>query len=319
MGFLQSLFGGKPADTAAGQEKNRQKQFEIFKYDGMRAQRMGRVDYAVKCFTQALALQEDFETMGYLVQASIQTGGLEEAHRLLLRMAELEPTHLSTFLSLANVCYMQEDYAGMRDAAQQALALEPDNADACYLLGKAMPGLNEPLLAIAHLTRAVALKEDYTEARLLRAETLLKLQQPAEAAADIDCLLALDPDNEAALLLRGRLREQTGLPQDAEADYRAVSELNPFNEQAYLLLGQLLLSRKRYEDAITLFDEAIDLNPAFAQAYRERGNARLLNGDKEGAAEDMKRFLELSPQEGEQITGTFHNAAVKTDVLPGLF
>ena len=37
-------------------QKNNQKNFEIFKYDGMRAQRMGRADYAIKCFTEALAL-----------------------------------------------------------------------------------------------------------------------------------------------------------------------------------------------------------------------------------------------------------------------
>ncbi|MDR0895557.1 MAG: tetratricopeptide repeat protein [Prevotellaceae bacterium] len=319
MGFFQSLFGSKPVDAAAEQQKNKQKQFEIFKYDGMRAQRMGRIDYAVKCFTQALALQEDFETMGYLMQASIQTGNPKEAHRLLLRMAELEPTHISTFLSLANVCYMQEDYGGMRDAAERALAIEPEDVNALYLRGRALSGLKDPLLAIGYLTQAIALKEDYVEARLLRAETLLQLQQPTDVASDLDYLLALDPDNEAALILRGKLKEQTNLPQEAEADYRAVIELNPFNEQAYLLLGQLLLFQKRYEDAILLFDEAIDLNSDFAQAYRERGNTRLLNGDKEGATEDMKRYLELNPKEGEQITGSFHSTEVKNDVLPGLF
>ena len=49
----------------------------------MRAQRMGRSDYSIKCFQEALALQEDFETMGYLVQVYIQTNQLAEARRLL--------------------------------------------------------------------------------------------------------------------------------------------------------------------------------------------------------------------------------------------
>lgn len=71
--------------------KNEQKNFEIFKYDGMRAQRMGRTDYAIKCFTEALAIQEDFETMGYLAQVYTQTSELDEAHKLLERMTEIEP------------------------------------------------------------------------------------------------------------------------------------------------------------------------------------------------------------------------------------
>ena len=47
--------------------KNEQKNFDILKYDGVRAQKMGKLAYAIKCFTEALNIQEDFETMSYLV------------------------------------------------------------------------------------------------------------------------------------------------------------------------------------------------------------------------------------------------------------
>ena len=92
MGFFKSFFSGKPSNPEEEQQKNKQKNFDIFKYDGMRAQRMGRADYAIKCFQEALALQEDFETMGYLVQVYIQTNQLAEARRLLERMAQIEKT-----------------------------------------------------------------------------------------------------------------------------------------------------------------------------------------------------------------------------------
>lgn len=64
--FLKSFFSGKSETPESEKQKNNQKNFEIFKYDGLRAQRMGRPDYAVKCFTEALAIAEEFETMGYL-------------------------------------------------------------------------------------------------------------------------------------------------------------------------------------------------------------------------------------------------------------
>ena len=113
MGFFKSFFSGKQDKPETEKQKNEQKNFEIFKYDGMRAQRMGRPDYAIKCFTEALAIQDDFETMSYLSQVYIQTNALSEAHELLERMAKLEPEHTSTFLTLANVCYLQEDYQAM--------------------------------------------------------------------------------------------------------------------------------------------------------------------------------------------------------------
>ncbi len=307
MGFFKSFFSSKPATPEKEKQKNIQKNFEIFKYDGMRAQRMGRADYAIQCFTEALALQEDFETMGYLAQVYTQTGALDEARKLLERMTEKEPEHTSTFLMLANICYMQEDYPAMAEATKKAIDIEEGNAMAHYLLGKAENGQNDDIMCIAHLTKAIVLKDDFTEARLLRAEALIKMRQYKEAMEDIEAILAQDADDESALLLRGKVKEATGAEADAEADYRYVTELNPFNEQAFLYLGQLYIVQKKLNEAIELFDEAIELNPNFAQAYHERGRAKLLNGDKDGSVEDMKKGLELNPKEVQELNGQYGN------------
>ena len=317
MGFFKSFFSGKKETPEAERQRNLQKNFDIFKYDGMRAQRMHRNDYAIKCFTEALKLQDDFETMGYLADTYIQSGQLDNARQLLQRMAEKEPDHAPTRLTLANVCYMQEDYPAMAEAAREAIRIETANATAHYLLAKADNGQGDDLMCIAHLTQAIALKDDFTEARQLRAEALIKMRQYAEAQEDIDALLAQNPDDENALLLRGRLYEATGTPDKAETDYRRVTELNPFNEQAYLQLGQFYIAHGELEEAISLFDEAIEINPEFARAYHERGRAKLLNGDKEGSIEDMKKELELNPKEGEALSGQFDNQPLnrQTNIL----
>ena len=80
MGFLKSLFSGNTQqNTENDKQKNIQKKFDIFKYDGMRAQRAGQIDFAIKFFTEAIALQKDFEAMNYLSQAYIQKGELDDA------------------------------------------------------------------------------------------------------------------------------------------------------------------------------------------------------------------------------------------------
>lgn len=307
MGFLKSFFSGKSENSADDKLKNNQKNFEIFKYDGMRAQRMGRADYAIKCFTEALALQEDFETMGYLSQIYIQTGMMDEGRNLLERMIALEPAHTSTYLSLANLCYMQEEYPAMAAAAKKAVELEEGNALAHYLLGKADHSQGEGIMSIAHLTKAIVLQDDFIEARLLRAEALIKMQQYKEAMEDIDAILAQNSEDESALLLRGKIKEATHSEEEAEKDYLNVTELNPFNEQAFLYLGQLYITQKKLTEAIALFDEAIELNPNFAKAYHERGRAKLLNGDKEGSVEDMKQGLRLNPKDVQSFDGQYGN------------
>lgn len=58
MGFFKSFFSGKQEKPETEKQKNDQKNFEIFKYDGMRAQRMGRPDYAIKCSRKPLLFRK---------------------------------------------------------------------------------------------------------------------------------------------------------------------------------------------------------------------------------------------------------------------
>ena len=97
--FFKSFFSGKSETPENEKQKNDQKRFDIFKYDGLRAQRMGRPDYAIKCFTEALAIEEEFETMGYLSQLYIQMGDTAKARELLEKMAVMEPHITNTFLT----------------------------------------------------------------------------------------------------------------------------------------------------------------------------------------------------------------------------
>lgn len=317
--FFKSFFSGKSETPESEKQKNDQKRFEIFKYDGLRAQRMGRPDYAIKCFTEALAIEEEFETMGYLSQLYIQSGEVEKARELLEKMAVMEPQIVSTFLSLANVCYIQEDYKAMEEAATKAIGIEEGNAIAHFLLGKARNGQDDDIMTIAHLTKAITLQDDFIEARLMRAEALLHMKQYKETMEDVDAVLAQNPEEETAILIRGKVKEENQQQEEAETDYKLVTEVNPFNEQAYLYLGQLYINQKKLTEAIGLFDEAIELNPNFAQAYRERGHAKLLNGDKEGSVEDMKKSLELSPKDEASLNGEFKNMGSKAETLPGIF
>ena len=51
MGLFSSLFGG---NKKTEEEKN----FDILKYDGIRAMRIGKLAYALKCFEEATAIKK---------------------------------------------------------------------------------------------------------------------------------------------------------------------------------------------------------------------------------------------------------------------
>ena len=108
MGLLSSLFGenNSSKDQQAKQEK---KNFEILKYDGIRARNIGQLAYAIKCFEEATAIQEETETLSLLVTSYTQANRLDDARHTLERMIALDGQQADTWISLAGVCYMQED------------------------------------------------------------------------------------------------------------------------------------------------------------------------------------------------------------------
>lgn len=306
MGLLSSLFGGNNSskDQQAKQEK---KNFEILKYNGIRARNIGQLAYAIKCFEEATAIQEETETLSLLVTSYTQANRLDDARHTLERMIALDGQQADTWISLAGVCYMQEDYKTMEEACRKAIELDNQKPLAYYFAAKAAIGLHNDFMAIAMLTKAILLKEDYTEAYQLRAETLWNMRQVKEAGEDIQVLLRMNPNDEQALLLDAEIQAATGNTDQAIGQLQQILSLNPFQEKAYFLLGELYLSLKETEKAIAVYDEAIDINPNFAQAYQERGRIKLLNGDKEGSIADMKKALELAPETEEKINGQYNN------------
>ena len=136
--FFTSLFSSSKAATPEEEKsKNDQKNFDILKYDGVRAQKIGQVAYAIKCFTGALKLQEDFETMTYLVAAYTTANKAEDALEVLNRMVELEPDHIDTLLTRVNVLFMLDKDADVIADCRHILELEETNHLAWFQIGRA--------------------------------------------------------------------------------------------------------------------------------------------------------------------------------------
>lgn len=300
MGIFSSLFGGSKKTE---EEKN----FDILKYDGIRAMRIGKLTYALKCFEEATAIQKDLETMQYQANTYIRVNRMDDARRLMNRMTEIASDQPLVFQSLASLCYMQEDYKGMDEACRKALALNDQDPATYFLSAKAAVGLSNGIQAIAMLTKAIMLNEEFVEAYQMRAEILWTMRQAKDANEDIEKLLSMNPEDENALLLKGEILAVSGEEEKALELIDQVLALNPFSEKAYILKGSYFLAKQAFDKALGVYDEALEINPNFAQAYHERGRVKLAKGDKQGSMEDMKRAIELSPENGANINGEYNN------------
>ena len=292
MGIFSSFFF--PAKNEEDQQQKAiQKKFDILKYDGIRAQRIGKMEFAVQCFTEALKIQGDFETMKYLTSAYYLLNRHDDALELLHDMVDTGEEPVATRLMRANLLFAMENYAEAVADCMQVIELEPDNYIAYFQLAKAECALGEPTKAIDHLNKLTVLKDDFAEAYALRANIYLAMKKGTDALTDTEKLIDLTPEDEAAYLLRGRIYELMGDTDAASADCQQATEMNPFSEEAWLMAGRLLMTQEKYEEVIALFDEAIEHNEKSARAYAARALAKRQTGDCEGALADEKNVEEL--------------------------
>lgn len=280
MSFFKALFGGCDENPEEKKKAAEARNFDIFKYDGVKAARIGQLDYAVKCYREALKIHDDLEVRDYLAQALIRTGALDEAREQLAILAEAEPDNAAIQIQTAHVAYMQEDYGSMKEACERALQLDKDNARVHYLYGQAHAGSGNMVGAIAMLTKAIALNPDMGDAYLLRGQTLLKMGDANGADLDALQLLKIAPGNEDVLLLKARVERAKGNADKAIAIYNMVTEVNPF----------------------------------CADAFRERGAIKYEKGDMKGAQADMQTVLELEPDKVAGINGEYSAEGVEQKV-----
>jgi tetratricopeptide repeat protein len=266
MNFFQKLFGGKEETKEEIKVQNETKNFDVLKYDGVRAMKTGEVEYAIRCFKHALEIKDDLEIHDHLSVVYASKGMFPEAYEELQTLSKAQPDNVQIFIRMANIAFMMENYGAMATACEKAILLDSENATAHYLYAEACKGQGDDVNTIAMATKAISIDNKQGNAYLLRGETYLRTQQLSEAEADADWLLEHTEDNEDVLLLKARIE-------------RAVNRNN---------------------ESIEYFTKAIDANPFSYNAFKERSELYSLIGNEAKAKEDAERAEELKPTDGKE-------------------
>jgi hypothetical protein len=116
-------------------------------------------------------------------------------------------------------------------------------------------------------------------------DAIEKLQKAAE----------IDADNAQVWCLLAGMYNETNSDQAVSCYERAI-KLNPKYYLAYRGLGNYYLKKKDYSLAEAYYSKAIGVNPArFGPIYKNRAIARMQLANKQGAKEDLTRYLEQTP------------------------
>nr|XP_043631316.1 dnaJ protein P58IPK homolog [Erigeron canadensis] len=172
-----------------------------------------------------------------------------------------------------------KDYAGTISEAGYILKEDEDNLEALLLRGRAYYYLADHDVATRHYQKGLRLDPEHSELKkaYFGLKNLLKKTKNAE-------------ENEK----KGKLRV-------AVEDYKAALALDPnhvaHNVHLHLGLCKLLVKLGRGKDALNACTEVLTIDEEHTEALVQRGEAKLLTEDWEGAVADIKAAAEKSPQD----------------------
>ena len=204
----------------------------------------GRLDKAVACYGQVLALRPDLAGAHYnLGNALCGQGKLEQAETSYRRALTLQPGQASTHNNLGIVLFEQGRLDEAVACYREALAREPDYADALNNLGAALCRRGELDEGEACIRRALALKPGIAGAHDNLGILLRERGKPREAEASIRRALALAPGFPRALHNLGSLLKDQGRQDEAIAIYRQLLQIEPEDIDGLNGLAHVLAAR----------------------------------------------------------------------------
>ena len=115
--------------------------------------------------------------------------------------------------------------------------------------------------------------------------------------------IELDPRLADALYNLGNLQRQLGDAQQAVKYIGRALELDAGRSDWKCNLADLLFERSRLEEAVRSYGEAIVIDSGHGRAYAGRGLAHLALGALEEADADLRRAMELQPDNAELHSG----------------
>lgn len=231
---------------------------------------------AEKELSQLYQAKSALDTASILFDSSDFTKSLDYVDKVVLVFS---PACLKAKLLKVKLLVAAKDYSGAISETGYILKEDESNLEALLLRGRAYYYLADHDVAIRHFQ--AGLRSDPEHSELKKAyfglKNLLKKTKSAEDNAN-----------------KGKLRL-------AVEDYKGALALDPshiaHNVHLHLGLCKVLVKLGRGKDAVSSCTEVLDIDGELVEALVQRGEAKLLTEDWEGAVADLKSAAEKSPQD----------------------
>lgn len=207
---------------------------------GLRAQRQGQLDAAVRRYEQVLAtMPEQPQALHLLGLARFQQGRLPDAEQLLRQAVRQAPDNANAWSDLGMVHVRSERSEAALDLLDRALALRPDHPDALNNKAQALRRLGRHDQALPLLERLTLQQPQAPAAAYFLADTQFQVGEVNAALETYQQAVREAPGDRRLRLGLGEVLESLGQFDQARFQYLALLRRQPDNAMALARLLQM--------------------------------------------------------------------------------
>lgn len=224
-----------------------------------------------------------------------QSGRFAEARRCYEQALAMEPRQADALHLLGVIAHQTGDNQTAAELIGKAIALAPA-ASYHANLGNVFQALGRFAAAVAAYEAATRLQPDYAEAHYNLGNAQLALNRFNAALAAYDTALRLKPDYAEALSNRSNALNSLGRTEAAIESLEAAIRLRPDYLPAHHKLGNARMEQENFGAALAAYDAVLRLNPNDAVALSDHGIALLSLGRPADALVSFEAALRLTPE-----------------------
>ncbi|MEY4580949.1 MAG: hypothetical protein RL701_5652 [Pseudomonadota bacterium] len=243
---------------------------------------------------------ESINKMNEGVTAAVQKR-YPDATKLLEQASAIDPDNDQVFWNLALVHMELRKYDRARDDLQKAITLNPKSGGYQEKLGTILIELKDWNAAKGAFEKAIALEPGLFKAYYKLAQVNEQLDDQQSALKNYTAATEKGPRFLEAYNALGRLYADLNyLDQSSQVLQEALKVALPGTDeeaQAHHLLGTVLQQQKKFDDAIREFKAALNVTPGMRDALFSLGWTYHLQGNKEEAKRNLKKFVDVAGAE----------------------
>src|SRR5689334_962373 len=182
--------------------------------------------------------------------------------------------------------------------SRQALAQQPDHADALHLMGVVAFHKQQYVQAIDWIAGAIR-QMPKAEYLLSLGNVLQPLGRLEEALKAYDRGLMFTPEDAELWRSMGNVLVRLERRDEALLSFQHALKFNPRQLEAANACAKLLSDLKRYDEAVTYYNQSDKIEPGRVALYQARGLCLMRATRYEEAIADYNRALKLDPRHAE--------------------